>query len=186
MLSSRDITPAGLGGISLALLLHYCLCWHQLRHQTGTHRIWRRGCLQSFYMLSKKPCSKDVESVLALCRCSRCWFVDQSEPHTATFSFSVFLRGRNLFLGACKTLETRKLSQTSQGIYVCRGWAVKTLTSLASARTPAFWSSSQGLSSSSPDLSSPPAGRRFGPENKKIGLSGHIFKVVRDLQQLLL
>ncbi len=27
------------GGISLALSLCYCFCWHQLRHQTGTHRI---------------------------------------------------------------------------------------------------------------------------------------------------
>lgn len=37
-LSSREITPAGLGGISLALSVHYSLRWHQLRHWTGTHR----------------------------------------------------------------------------------------------------------------------------------------------------
>lgn len=61
-------------------------------------------------------------------------------------------------------------------VCVCCGWAAeevggRALTSLASAHTRAFWSFWQGLSSSSPGLSFPPAGRRFGPENTKIGLS---------------
>lgn len=39
MLPSTDITPAALGGISLARSLCCCFCWHQRRRPTGPHGI---------------------------------------------------------------------------------------------------------------------------------------------------
>lgn len=156
-------------GISLTLLFHYCFCWYQLSPQTHMHRIKKdtTESLKTQVNLALTLC--EWLSVLALCRYSRC-------QHCPVLTYHISV-SRNLFLALFKTWKHCSCCKRPEA-FVCIVGGVKqrALTSPASARTPAFWSSLRGLSSNSPGPSSLPGGRQFEPENTKIGLSGQIYK----------
>lgn len=142
-----------------------CLSFTAAAHTSGHSRL--------VHMQHKR---EDAGAGNAVCWQVRMW-------HCHVLLFHICQRQEGLFL---EYVHTAPLLQVSWDIFVCCGWAEcvvggKAPTSLASARIQAFWSSSLGLSSNSPGLSSLPVGRQFGPENTKIGLSGQILNEERDL-----
>lgn len=119
MLSSREITPAGLGGESL---------WHAHTVTASADTSWDIGLVCIEYKKGKKTffcffTLSNVQSVLALCRWSRrCCPVRISHSHVLPFSVS--LRGRNLFLGEHKTWNHCSCCRLAE-VFVCNVGGLK-------------------------------------------------------------